>query len=158
MKTNIKHVSLETRAAKKKNARVAKSLKHVRRVLLGGAGEQHTHTRAFPGIISARNVFLGGPPHMRCRELRRKGAQTRAGAKQWESAQTHARGGAPGNHFSPECFLGGGAAYAIPVAGVEGGANARAGEVAEKHANACPVAGFARATPPQEGIVRETPT
>src|SRR6266581_3342730 len=90
MKTNIKHVSLETRAAKK-NARVAKSLKHVRRVLLGGAGEQHTRARAFPGIISARNAFLGGPLHMRCRELRRKGAQMRAQAKWWKNAQTHAR-------------------------------------------------------------------
>src|SRR6266581_2460253 len=75
---------------------------------------------------------------MRCQERRLKGAQTRAGAKQWENAQTHVRGGAPGNYFSAECFLGGAAAYAIPEAGAEGGANARAGEVAEKRANACP--------------------
>ena len=122
----------------KKNAHVAKSLKHVWRVLLGGAREQHMRARVFPGIISARNVFLGGPPHMRCREWRRKGAQTCAGAKQWESAQTHVRGGAPRNYFSPECFLGGAAAYAILEAGAEGGANACAGEVAEKRANACP--------------------
>jgi len=74
---------------------------------------------------------------MQCREWRRKGAQTRTGAKQWESVQTHARGGAPGNYFSPECFLGGAAAYAIPEAGAEGGANTRTGEVAEKRANAC---------------------
>ena len=60
------------------------------------------------------------------------------GAKQWESMQTHACGGTPGNYFSPECFLGGAATYAIPEAGAEGGANARAGEVVEKCANACP--------------------
>ena len=93
--------------------------------------------RAFPGIISAQNVFLGGPPHMRCQEWQRKGAQTRMGAKQWESVQTHACGGAPRNYFSAECFLGGAAAYAILEVGVEGGANARAGEVAEKRCKAC---------------------
>ena len=48
------------------------------------------------------------------------------------------REGVPGHYFSPECFLGGVPTCAIPGVAAEGGANAWAGEVAEKCANACP--------------------
>ena len=52
--------------------------------------------------------------------------------------ETHTREGIPGHYFSPECFFGGVPAYAILGAAAEGGANAQAGEVAEKCANTCP--------------------
>src|SRR5712691_488499 len=52
--------------------------------------------------------------------------------------ETHMREGIPGHYSSPECFFGGVPAYVILGVAVEGGANARAGEVAEKCANACP--------------------
>src|SRR6266581_4270734 len=48
---------------------------------------------------------------------------------------THAREGVPGHYFSPECFLRGAAAYAMPGAAAEGGANARGGEAVGKRAN-----------------------
>ena len=52
--------------------------------------------------------------------------------------ETHAHEGVPGYYFSPECFLGGVPTCAILGAVAEGGANARAGEAAEKRANVCP--------------------
>ena len=48
---------------------------------------------------------------------------------------THVREGVPGHYFSPECFLRGAAAYAMPGAAAEGGANARGGEAVGKCTN-----------------------
>jgi len=66
-------------------------VKHVSLARSRGSGEKHTCARAFPGIISAWNVFLGGSPHVRFRERRRKGAQMRGQAKWQKNAQTRAR-------------------------------------------------------------------